>query len=574
MSGTTTPEPIAQGDLAKTPFAHVLLHLHHKQMSGTLVVWPTAPGAQGQDRILFHEGWPLAARLIDRAAALDRGLLPLFARKDGPYAFYDADLVGDAPLKGRVDPLMVVAASLRGSARDDVVESYVDALGVGSSVRFKPGVDLKRYQLQPKEAAFVDVIRASPATVAELIEQCELGPTMAKRLLYMLFVTRGLERFERPPAQTAARAARPAPLAPTPLDLPVPDLPLPDVSAPAPTHAGPAPTQAGPAPTQAGLAPAAPQGAVSEPPREPGTSRASFPGAPLGAQGALRFKSGMPVPPPPPPGLSADATAFWNEVIARCQAIDTQTYYTMLDVPRDAGVDLVRKQYFSLAKRWHPDRAIGELAPLRPFVEQVFALFTTAQEVLCDEKKRGVYLRQVQEGGGTPEADRKLEAILWAAKEHQKAEILIRQRSFEQAAALLSAAIQVVDDEPDLLATYGWCLFNLPNSDARIPEMLTSVDRALAIEPKHDRAHYYKGMILQRSGKDADAAASFRKAVELNPKNTDAQREVRLFEMRSKAGTTGKNVPSKAPPAAADAAKKEERGGGFISKLFGPGKRG
>jgi curved DNA-binding protein CbpA len=559
MSGTT-PEPIAQGDLAKTPFAHVLLHLHHKQMSGTLVVWPTAAGVQGQDRILFHEGWPLMGRLVERAAALDRGLLPLFARTEGPYAFYDVDLVGDAPLKGRVDPLMVLAASLRGSARDDVVTAYVDALGGESSVRFKPGVDLKRYQLQPKEAAFVDVVRAAPATVSELVGQCELGPAMARRLLYLLFVTRALERFDPAalaPPPAARPVAAPAP-APAPADLPVPDLPLPDMSPePPPAPAAPAPVASAP--------PAGP------PLRAPGPARASFPGR-AGPQGALRFQTGMPVPPPPPAGLSPDATAFWNEVIARCQAIDTQTYYTMLDVPRDAGVDLVRKQYFGLAKRWHPDRAIGELAPLRPFVEQVFALFSTAQEVLSDEKKRGVYLRQVQEGGGTPEADRKLEAILWAAKEHQKAEILIRQRAFEQAATLLSAAIQVVDDEPDLLATYGWCIYNLPHSDARITEMLTSVDRALAIEPKHDRAHYYKGMILLRTGKEADAAASFRKALEINPKNTDAQREVRLFDMRSKAGTTGKNAPSKAPPATAGEAKKDA-GGGFLSKLFGPGKK-
>jgi hypothetical protein len=345
--------------------------------------------------------------------------------------------------------------------------------------------------------------------------------------------------------------------------LPVPELPLPDMGEPARPSAGASPV------APAVTSPASPEPSPTGPPlRAPPPARASFPGG--GPQGALRFRSGTPVPPPPPAGLSPDATAFWSEVIARCQAIDTQTYYTMLDVPRDAGVDLVRKQYFALAKRWHPDRATGELAPLRPFMEQVFALFSTAQEVLSDEKKRGVYLRQVQEGGGTPEADRKLEAILWAAKEHQKAEILIRQRAFEQAAALLSAAIQVVDDEPDLLATYAWCIYNLPGSEGRIPEMLTSVDRALAIEPKHDRAHYYKGMILLRSNKEAEAVACFRKALEVNPKNTDAQREVRLFDMRSKAGQTGKHTPSKAPPP--DAGAKRD-GEGFLSKLFGSGKK-
>jgi len=292
----------------------------------------------------------------------------------------------------------------------------------------------------------------------------------------------------------------------------------------------------------------------------PGTVRA----------GVARFKESMPVPPPPPPGLSAEATAFWGEVISRCQSIETQNYYDMLAVGRDVGADGVRKAYFALAKRWHPDRALGELAPLRPYVEQVFAHFTSAQDTLSDEKKRAGYLRQVQEGGGTPEADKKLEAILWAAKEHQKAEVLMRRRDFEGAAKLLAAAIEVVSDESDLLAAYAWCIFNLPGSETRVLEMMTSVDRALAIEPKHDRAHYYRGMILQRTGKETDALAEFKKAVEFNPKNADAVREVRLAEMRGKSGTTGKNAASKAVP---EGDKKGEGAGGLLSKLFGSSKK-
>src|SRR5262245_44604107 len=120
------PEPIAEGDLAKTPFAHVLLYAEKHGLNGTLVVWRPEPGEEKpkQDRMLFEQGRIVAGRLIDRAPRLDRGLLPLFARTSGPYAFYqDVDLVGggDATRTGRVDLLPLIAASLRGSSRDDVV---------------------------------------------------------------------------------------------------------------------------------------------------------------------------------------------------------------------------------------------------------------------------------------------------------------------------------------------------------------------------------------------------------------------------------------------------------------------
>ncbi|MFN7699327.1 MAG: DnaJ domain-containing protein, partial [Deltaproteobacteria bacterium] len=367
----------------------------------------------------------------------------------------------------------------------------------------------------------------------------------------------------------AESAAAPAPSTPSSdaFDLPLPDMPVPAAPAAPTVSAAPAVSAA----SAASAASVTPPAASVTPPRvapasgASGTGGATIPAVQIDRAGASRFTSAAPAPPPVPPGLSPEATAFWNEVIERSRAIERQNYYDMLGVPRDIGVDGVRKAYFALAKRWHPDRATGELAPLRPFVEPIFALFTSAQDTLSDEKKRAIYLRNVQDGGGTPEADRKVEAILWAAKEHTKAEVLVRQRNFEGAAALLASAIEIVNDESDLLATYAWCLFNSPNSDARLKDMHTAVDRALGLEPKHDRAHYYKGMILQRQGKEADALASFRKAVELNKKNADAVREVRLAEMRSgKAGTTGKNAAVEGPRGG-----EKKSDGGFLSKLFG-----
>src|SRR5688500_4891905 len=109
------PTPTAEGDLARTPVAHALLYCHQRRLTGTLVVWPERPEeTPGQDRVRLERGVPVAARLLTRATALDRGLLPLFARRAGPYAFYaDLDLVGEGESvrSGRVDPLVLIAAS-------------------------------------------------------------------------------------------------------------------------------------------------------------------------------------------------------------------------------------------------------------------------------------------------------------------------------------------------------------------------------------------------------------------------------------------------------------------------------
>ncbi|MCX7808603.1 MAG: tetratricopeptide repeat protein [Deltaproteobacteria bacterium] len=108
--------------------------------------------------------------------------------------------------------------------------------------------------------------------------------------------------------------------------------------------------------------------------------------------------------------------------------------------------------------------------------------------------------------------------------------MLIKQRRFEAALQILENALEVVGDEVDLLLSKAWCIYNLPGSNARLGEMLALVDRALALRPAHDHAHYLRGLILLRDKKEREALASFQKAVEINPKNLEALQEARLLQ--------------------------------------------
>src|SRR5689334_10968711 len=125
-----TPEPIATGTLAKTPLPHLLVYLDQKKLSGTLALWPDDTASQsGQDRVLFLKGKPVAARLMQGASALREGLVPLFARTQAPYAFYEGNLLGDDRVSGRVDPLALIMDALRAGHRLDIVGAVLDRFG-------------------------------------------------------------------------------------------------------------------------------------------------------------------------------------------------------------------------------------------------------------------------------------------------------------------------------------------------------------------------------------------------------------------------------------------------------------
>lgn len=548
------PDPIAEGDLDRTPFAHVLAHVATRQITGSIVLWP-AEGEQrtGQDRIRIELGMITAARLVERAPVLEKGLVPLFGRRAGPYAVYETiDLVGDTGLAQRVDTYTLIASGLRAEARDDAVERVLGQLA-DRTLRLRGAPELKRFGLLPKEERFVQTMLAGPGTPEVLLRACELGPLLGKRMLYMLIVTKLLEPYEAP-----ARNSSPGI---TPSSAPAASAPLPSM---------PPPTEFRPSKLPLPMDAQEPEGFT--PPPHATAARASTSGSLRAPASALRFKDVPSLPPDPPAGLSPDQLAFWKEVIERTRAIDKQNYFDMLGVPRDAGTEAVRKAYFGLAKRWHPDRVSGPLLPIKPFVERVFGHLTQAQDTLADEAKRGQYLRTVQDGGGTPEADRKLGAIVAAAMEHQKAEVLIRRRDWVGARAVLEGAIELNAEEADALASLGWVLFNIPNEKAST--MLDLVDRAIKLAPKHDRAHYTRGMIQRKMGNEAEAAASFRAAAAANPKNIDAMREVRLLDMRSGQGGAKRSGPAPRP----DAQKAGESGaaeaeGGFLSRLFGSPKK-
>ncbi len=519
------PQPIAHGSLEQTPFAHVLISIAHRGLEGTLAVWAPA-GQQGQDRIYFEQGRITKARLLEPSGNLARGILPLF-RRETTYAFYDVDLVGADQVEGEVDARALLVAGLRGGVRESAAEAILQRFA-GQPLRVTRRTDLAAYQFLPKERAFLDMFRAVPITVERALADAG-NPKVARRVLYALAITKALEvfegTFERQSLTEMGRAAA-AQSASAPAQPPAPAAPAAKTPTPAPQARPAPPTASGPA--------------FSE--RPPSGER-------------RRPRSAAPPPLEPPAGLSPELTKRWKEVVARAEALDDQNYYQMLKVDQAAGPDAVRDAYFAQVKTWHPDRLPAELSPLRDLSERIFQHLTGAHETLTDPEERGKYLKQVQDGGGTPKADRELQRILSAAMEFQKVEVLIRRKDWARAEQLVLDLLEEVPDEADYHAALGlirWQAVGDEGMDAALVEL----DRALELSPNHERALMAKARIYDRRGNRAGAIRLFERVVEINPKNVDAQRQVRLAKMRGQ-------------DSGAHAAAKPAKEGGLFGKLFG-----
>lgn len=532
------PEPVASGSLETTPFAHILISVTSKGLAGTLAVWAPA-GQPGQDRIYFENGRITKARLLEGSSNLARGMLPLF-RRETMYAFYEADLVGDGQLEGEVDVRALLIAGLRGGIRESAADAIL-ARFAGKPLRVTRRTDLAAYQFLPKERSFLDMFRAVPISIEQALVDAG-DQKVAKRVLYALAITQALEIFEgtferqslTEMGRAAAGRAKPAPAAPS--------------GAPAAPSAPPVSTSPTPpvsAPPQPGAPPAAAGPAFSD--RPPSGER-------------RRPRSAAPPPPEPPAGLSPELTKRWKEVVARSEALEDQNYYQMLKVEQAASADAIRDAYFAQVKVWHPDRLPPELEPLRDLTERIFQHLTGAHETLTDPEERGKYLKQVQDGGGTPKADRELQRILSAAMEFQKVEVLIRRKDWTRAEQLVLDLLEQVPDEADYHAALGLIRWQAVG-DEGMDAALVQLDRALELSPNHERALMAKARIYDRRGNRAGAVRLFEKVVAINPKNVDAQRQVRLAKMRGQ--------DSGAHTAAKDSDRPKKSEGGLFGKLFG-----
>ncbi len=80
--------------------------------------------------------------------------------------------------------------------------------------------------------------------------------------------------------------------------------------------------------------------------------------------------------------------------------LESQNYYEMLGVGRQATPREVKKSYFRLAKIYHPDRHVNsELSDMKPMLERLFVSINEAYNVLSVEAKKDQYDLELGRGG-------------------------------------------------------------------------------------------------------------------------------------------------------------------------------
>ena len=249
---------------------------------------------------------------------------------------------------------------------------------------------------------------------------------------------------------------------------------------------------------------------------------------------ALQFE-GAPVAPAGAPAAAAPAApagaSLAQDVEAAFVKSADQDHYAFLNVARDASADVIRKAYFELAKRWHADRLVNAgLSPaIKSKAEELFRRADEANRILSNAEERKTYDWILErQAAGLPTDPR---VVMEAEGLFRRGETLIRRGQAAAAEPLLRQAVQMNKGEAEFWAYLGFAVYCVQGNPGLV-EAREHLDRAKKMAEKLDVVHEFLGRIAHSEGEKGKATFHLEQALEMNPRNAFAERELRLLNMR------------------------------------------
>ena len=210
-----------------------------------------------------------------------------------------------------------------------------------------------------------------------------------------------------------------------------------------------------------------------------------------------------------------------------------QDYFTLLGVSEIATRDQVRKSYYNLVKKYHPDRFFEQdvLLDLRDKVNALFQRISDAHETLCDDTAKARYVGDRK--GETSRSTTNLETILQAETAFQKGIVLFRVKKYDEAQRSFAEALDLNINEAEYLMYQAWSAYKAnPKSTEVVINTRKNLIRATELSPKLSLAHLYLGYLSKDEGNEKEAQRRFERAILCDPNCTEALRELRLMSMR------------------------------------------
>lgn len=228
------------------------------------------------------------------------------------------------------------------------------------------------------------------------------------------------------------------------------------------------------------------------------------------------------VPEPAHGTHAGEKSADIADVLAMHESFESKTFYQIMDLSRTATEEEIKKAYFNLARRFHPDRFDRKVqAAHRDLIDAVFDTITNAYRTLISRDKRKAYDSSSSGRGEVPQ-----DALKTADIKFRQGKTLYTQERYDDAVSLLEEAVRLRKNKGDFYLL-------LAMAESKIPSYRQKAEvdflKAIGLEPWNPEAYVGLGYLYKNEGLLTKAARQFQKAVEADPDHKLALQELQLI---------------------------------------------
>ncbi|HUU03276.1 MAG TPA: DnaJ domain-containing protein [Myxococcota bacterium] len=226
--------------------------------------------------------------------------------------------------------------------------------------------------------------------------------------------------------------------------------------------------------------------------------------------------------------LSAELVKKIND---KFEQIKSGDMWQIIEVEKDAGFEVVKKSFLTLAKVYHPDRVSGAGdEEISHRMDLIFTRINEAYQVLSDPNRRAEYDKKAPSDTKSDQP-RPEEARV----QFQKAQVYLKKKDLTKAAEAVRWAADLDNSNGDYKAYKAWIEF-LREKQGSPPERLAQAKAELIDVAKGYPQSFHAYKFLAKVSMELNDMQTYYKALnnaaKLNPKDVDIARQLRLFNMR------------------------------------------
>ena len=221
------------------------------------------------------------------------------------------------------------------------------------------------------------------------------------------------------------------------------------------------------------------------------------------------------------PPTAEDPASFLIEIDRFLHFARSATYYQLLGVKSNASRSEVKRQFYQLARRFHPDHHMDR-PEWTPRLVSLMESLTTAYETLSDEETKREYDSLLMRGSKADPSEARKQTQGYLDKAHE----CMAEKNFAGGILWLHRAIESEPNSSSHRTELGRCLSAIPEYRR---EAVEQFEKAIDLDPRNLIAHLQYGELLEHMKLPGRARAHYLRVLQLDANQQEARK--RLIKM-------------------------------------------